>query len=145
VLGEIDLAFDVELVDACQRELEFSLLFFCFHFPFLRYYVVLKAFKIEHRVVVLESPPYGVTHRHDPERFSVCGHVEESFFHIPVLLLCPADQQAGEEAEFLGTVALAVTFALFDGILDGLRNIACASDVGAFCIFVYNDLPGSIL
>jgi hypothetical protein len=60
-------------------------------------------------------------------------------------LLCVDYQQAGEEAELLGTVAFAVTFALFDGILDGLRNIACASDVGAFCIFVYNDLPGSIL
>ena len=60
-------------------------------------------------------------------------------------LLCVDYQQAGEEAELLGTVALAVTFALFDGILDGLRDIACASDVGAFGIFVYNDLPVSIL
>ena len=60
-------------------------------------------------------------------------------------LLCVDYQQAGEEAEFLGAVALAVAFALFDGILDGLRNIACASDVGAFGIFVYDDLLGSIL
>ena len=37
------------------------------------------------------------------------------------------------------------SFALFDGILDGLRNIACASDVGAFGIFVYDDLPVPIL
>ena len=59
-------------------------------------------------------------------------------------LLC-VYQQAGEEAELLGTVAFAVTFALFDGILDGLRNIACASDVGAFGIFVYDDLPVPIL
>ena len=60
-------------------------------------------------------------------------------------LLCVDYQQAGEEAELLGTVAFAVTFALFDGILDGLRDISCASDVGAFCILVYNDLPVSIL
>ena len=60
-------------------------------------------------------------------------------------LLCVDYKQAGEEAELLGTVALAVTFALFDGILDGPRNIACASDVGTFGIFVYDDLPVSIL
>ena len=65
------------------------------------------------------------------------------FFHRRPL--CVDYQQSGEEAELLGTVAFAVTFALFDGILDGLRNIACASDVGAFCIFVYNDLPVPIL
>lgn len=34
------------------------------------------------------------------------------------LLLCVDYQQAGEEAELLGAVALAVAFALFDGILD---------------------------
>lgn len=61
------------------------------------------------------------------------------------LLLCVDYQQAGEKSEFLGSVAFAVTFALFDGILDGLRDISCASDVGAFCIFVYDDLPASIL
>ena len=65
------------------------------------------------------------------------------FFHRR--LLCVDYQQSREEAELLGTVAFSVTFALFDGILDGLRDIACVSDVGAFCIFVYNDLPVSIL
>ena len=60
-------------------------------------------------------------------------------------LLCVDNKQAGKEAEFLGAVALAVAFALFDGGLDGLRNIACASDVGAFGILVYDDLPVSIL
>lgn len=60
-------------------------------------------------------------------------------------LLCVDYQQACEEAELLSTVALAVTFALFDGILDGLRDISGASDVGAFGIFVYDDLPVSIL
>ena len=60
-------------------------------------------------------------------------------------LLCVDYQQAGEESEFLGPVAFSVTFALFDGFLDGLRDISGASDVGAFGIFVYDDLPVSIL
>ena len=60
-------------------------------------------------------------------------------------LLCVDYQQAGKEAELLGAVALAVTFALFNSILDGLRDISGASDVCAFGIFVYNDLPASIL
>ena len=60
-------------------------------------------------------------------------------------LLCVDYQQACEEAELIGTVALSVTFALFDGILDGLRDISRASDVRAFSIFIYDDLPVSIL
>ena len=65
------------------------------------------------------------------------------FFHHR--LLCVDYQQTGEESQLPCAVALAVAFALFHGGLDGLRNIACASDVCAFCIFVYDNLPVSIL
>ena len=64
-------------------------------------------------------------------------------FHLR--LLCVDYQQTGEESQLLGAVALAVAFSLFYGILDGLRDIASAADVGAFGIFVYDNLPVPIL
>ena len=60
-------------------------------------------------------------------------------------LLCFVYKQTGEESQLPCAVALSVAFALFDGGLDVLRDIARVADVGAFGIFVYDDLPTPIL
>lgn len=115
MLGETDLALDVESVNTCKRELCFLLLFLFLSHRVFSVKLCLKVVDVCGEAV---EPHEAVHADHSDSHYSgKSGNMLYIiFFHRRPL--CVDYQQSREEAELLGTVAFSVTFALFDGILD---------------------------